>query len=92
MANIDFATIYSSVRPTEEQHERLLLFLQKRFGINELRFSADESITDGFKLDIGDKIYDWTRAGRLHQLFNQLDALDPLKPVIPLIKETISAF
>ncbi len=92
MANIDFATIYSSVRPTEEQHERLLSFLQKRFGINELRFSADESIKDGFKLDIGDKIYDWTRSGRLHQLFNQLDALDPLKPVVPLIKETISAF
>ena len=62
------ALLYSSIKPDNTQEGKILKFLTSKYGENvTLDWVEDKSVTDGFRLEIGKEVYDWTRAGRLEQ-------------------------
>ncbi len=93
MARNKTAFLYSSKEPTEEQFERIKETIAKRYKIKELKFVFDENIKNGFKLEVDNKLFDWTVEGRLHQLTSKLDLLDSSKKsVMPLMRKVVDDF
>ena len=67
------AKLYAPSEPDAAQKSRLNAFISKKYGVDvEIRFIKDESIINGFKLVVGEEVYDWTKEGRLHQLEEML--------------------
>ena len=67
------AKLYAPSEPDAAQKSRLDAFISKKYGVDvEIRFIKDESIINGFKLVVGEEVYDWTKEGRLHQLEEML--------------------
>ena len=85
------AVIRSSVAPTEDERNRLAEYLKKTRGIEiPIVWKQDDNIVDGFQMQVGTDIYDWTITGRLRQFREQLDTLNPSGgEIIPLIRETV---
>ena len=85
------AVIRSSVAPTEDERNRLADYLKKTRGIEiPIVWKQDDNIVDGFQMQVGTDIYDWTITGRLRQFREQLDTLNPSGgEIIPLIRETV---
>ena len=85
------AVIRSSLPPTEDEKKRLSEYLKKVRGIEvPVTWEEDGSITDGFQMEVGSDIYDWTISGRLRQFKESLDKLNPAGGnIIPLIRETV---
>ena len=85
------AVIRSSLPPTEDEKRRLSEYLKKVRGIEvPVTWEEDGSITDGFQMEVGSDIYDWTISGRLRQFKESLDKLNPAGGnIIPLIRETV---
>ncbi len=93
MARNKTAFLYSSKEPTKEQFERIKETIAKRYKIKELKFVFDENIKNGFKLEVDNKLFDWTVEGRLHQLTSKLDLLDSSKKsVMPLMRKVVDDF
>ena len=68
------AVIRSSLPPTEDEKRRLSEYLKKVRGIEvPVTWEEDGSITDGFQMEVGSDIYDWTISGRLRQFKESLD-------------------
>ena len=90
------AFLYAAKRPDAAQEKTLMDFLRKKHGEIELVFEEDASIDDGFRLTVGDEVYDRTKEGRfrhLKGLLNQaLSADDTGKDVISLFKEAIDGW
>ena len=90
------AFLYAAKRPDAAQEKTLMDFLTKKHGEIELVFEEDASIDDGFRLVVGDEVYDRTKEGRfrhLKGLLNQaLSADDNGKDVISLFKEAIGGW
>ena len=94
------AVIKSAVEPDEKQLESIKSFLQDKYkSAIILSFEKDESVKDGFRIEVGkatynwnlDAIYDWSLKGRLDQLkkkLKQVSASDE-KNIIPLLKTAI---
>ena len=85
------AVLRASEPPTEEQLEAFAAFLTKEYGENgSFSFEQDGSVGDGFILTVGDKVYDWTKSGRLRRFG---DLLKPYRKrtddIIPLLRETV---
>ena len=88
------ALLYSSIKPDSTQEGKILSFLTSKYGQNvTLEFVEDKSVTDGFRLEIGKEVYDWTRAGRLEQFKERISKTVGKSKgdnnIIPLIKETV---
>ncbi|HBZ03705.1 MAG TPA: F0F1 ATP synthase subunit alpha [Lachnospiraceae bacterium] len=67
------AKLIAPSEPDSIQKERLSSFISKKYGIDtEICYVEDKSIENGFKLIIGEEVYDWTKEGRLHQLEEML--------------------
>ena len=63
------AFLYSNTAPDEQRRKRFEDFLKKKYGQDyDLVWVADENIYSGFKLVVGNEVYDWTREGRVGQL------------------------
>ena len=63
------ARLYASSEPNVEQKERFEKFLSDRYSnVEELQWIEDKSVYPGFKLVVGEEIYNWTKEGRFHQL------------------------
>lgn len=92
MARNKTAYLYSDREPTAEQFERIKAILREKYSVKELKFIRDKNIKNGFKLEVDNKLYDWTVEGRLHQLTAKLDSLDSKKSVIPLMRKAIDDF
>ena len=93
MARNKTAFLYSEKEPTQEQCERIREVLVKKYKIKELKFVKDENIKNGFKLEVDNKLFDWTVEGRLHQLTSKLDSLDSSKrSVMPLMRKVVDDF
>ena len=87
------ATLWSSAEPSPEQYRRFGAFLARRYGPTELCWVRDETLAGGFRLQVGEDIYDWSLEGRLRQLQEEVRTLRPGREgIIPLIRETIGAF
>ena len=76
MARNKTAILYSSREPTKEQFNRIKSVIRSKTGAKDLEFVYDEKITNGFKLEVDNRLYDWTVEGRLHQLTSKLDYLE----------------
>ena len=90
------AVLYFATAPSDEIKERLLAFLENKYEKKfELVCKKDEEISSGFRLIVGDDVYDWTREGRLQQLTDRLARLSASKAgrngsdVIAMFKNSI---
>ncbi len=85
------ALLYSNDKPSEKDLSRLSDFLKEKY--NEpisIGWKHTPAITGGFRLIVGNDVFDWNRQGRLRQLQDALLALrDERTDVIPLIKDTL---
>ena len=71
------AYLYSSTEPSEKQKERFISFITKKYEVDtELEWVLDESQEDGFKLVVGEEVYNWNKEGRLHQLREMLAGIN----------------
>ena len=87
------ATLWSRTEPSPERREKLQAFLDQRYGPTTLEWVQDESLKGGFRLRVGEDIYDWSVEGRLRQLQEKLRDLNPgWEGIIPLIRETIETW
>ena len=86
--------LHSAERPDETQEKRLNAFLCKRYGEGaELVWVEDHTLENGFRLESGDDVYDWSPQGRLEQLAGRLKAVDISEQnVIPLLRDTLESW
>lgn len=89
--NKDRAVLRSSVSPDQATKERLQHVLEKKYGQPvQIEWEKDSDLQDGFILQVGTDIYDWSIEGRLRQFKEHLEKFRPSEgEVIPLIKETV---
>ena len=89
--NKDRAVLRSSVSPDQATKERLQHMLEKKYGQPvQIEWEKDSDLQDGFILQVGTDIYDWSIEGRLRQFKEHLEKFHPSEgEVIPLIKETV---
>lgn len=67
------AKLFAPEEPDDAQKARLNSFIANKYGENvEIEFVRDNSFVNGFKLIVGEEVYDWTKEGRLHQLEEML--------------------
>lgn len=85
------AILYSNVPPTDEQKNKFLKFLQESYGENvSLEWKEDLSLRGGFKLEVDNKVYDWSLNGRFTQLREELLKLkNKSDAIVPLLKDTV---
>ncbi len=84
------AILYSDKTPSDTQRERLLAFLRSKHNVDDYDFIEDLSIKDGFKLMVGDEVYDWTNEGRLRQLKNFIETLGGKENYVPLLRGAVN--
>ena len=78
--------------PDAEQMEKIRAFLEKKHGAGvTLVWEEDSSVTNGFKIEIGSVIYDWSLKGRFTQLKEAQTHL-PLAhgQIVPLIRDAVT--
>ena len=86
------AILYSKVKPTESQEQKLKEFLVKKYGNISMEWRETADIESGFRLEVGQEVYDWTKLGRLEQFKEMLQSVKGRKNndnIIPLIKENL---
>lgn len=89
-SHAEFRAVLRGVTPPDEnQKERLLAFLKRRYGGDfTLEWVLDESVRGGFVLEAGADVYDWSLEGRMRQLRERMDSIKAsAENVIPLIRE-----
>ena len=85
------AVLRSAAEPTAEQRARFGEFLKRKYGqALALRWEEDPALENGFRLEVGADLYDWSLEGRLRQLRERLEQLKPERAsVIPLMREAV---
>lgn len=78
--------------PDAEQMEKIRAFLEKKHGAGvTLVWEEDSSVTNGFKIEIGSVIYDWSLKGRFTQLKEALTHLPLVHgQIVPLIRDAVT--
>ena len=90
-ANKLTAIIYSDAAPTAEQEKGFIEFLSEKYGDISLVWKESRAFGGGFRLVVGDEVYDWSAKGRFRQLKDVLNRIPRTgADVIPLIKDTLS--
>lgn len=88
------AIFNSKDKPTEEEISKLKEFFMKKENLDlEIEWQEDLSISEGFILEIGNKVFDWTKTGRYRQFEREIKSV-PLAhdSFISLLKTTIDDF
>lgn len=87
------AVLYAAVAPNAEQKAKFEAFLAQRYGQNiRLVFCEDKTI-QGFRLEVGSDIYDFSVRGRFEQFKHALEAAASKEgEIIPLLRETIRSW
>ena len=85
------AVLRSATLPDETQRARFLAYLTRTFGEGTtLAWVQDESIHNGFTLQVGTTIYDWSAESRLEQFKDRVRELTLTgDEVIPLMRKSI---
>ena len=85
------ALLRSAEAPTEAQYQRFADFLRKTYGAEiPLVWQEDAQLKRGFYLTVGSDVYDWSLEGRLRQVREQLQQLEPKDgDIIPLMKQPV---
>ena len=87
------AVLYAAAAPNAEQKAKFEAFLAQRYGQNiRLVFREDKTI-QGFRLEVGSDIYDFSVRGRFEQFKHALEAAASKEgEIIPLLRETIRSW
>lgn len=87
------AVLYAAAAPSAEQKAKFEAFLAQRYGQNiRLVFHEDKTI-QGFRLEVGSDIYDFSVRGRFEQFKHALEAAASKEgEIIPLLRETIRSW
>ena len=85
------AVLTSAARPDAAQWSRMEAFLRERYGEGvELTWREDAALRNGFKLEIGEDVFDWSLEGRMRQLMTRVhEALRGTGDVIPLLRTAV---
>ena len=86
------AYIYSASKPSDDQLRRFCAFLKDKYGEKITpEWVESDMYPGGFRLEVGDDVYDWSVSGRLDQLKRRIAEVrgEGVK-IVPLIKEAIS--
>ncbi len=85
------AFLYSAVSPDSRQEEGFKSFLKKKYDEEyELEWVNDPILNNGFILEVGNDIYDWSPKGVFEQLNKAVNSQKYAPDnVIPLIKHTL---
>ena len=85
------AVLYSETPPTQEQENRFYAFLAEKYGENVLlHWEKSDETKGGFRLAVGEEIYDYTAEGRLRQFKDWLkSAVGVPGNIIPLLKTAV---
>ena len=88
------AYIYSAVKPDSRQEKGFISFIKNKYHEDiELEWVEDPQLNHGFKLEVGNYIYDWSPEGILNQLNNAIESKKYYSEnVIPLLKEAIGSW
>lgn len=88
------AKLYSNLCPNESQRQRFERFLNNKYGKDiPLEWVETDAFPGGFRLEVGNEVYDWSVGGRFQQLRDTLVKVPTRNGnVIPLLKETISSW
>ena len=90
------ALLYAPAEPDATQKKRFTDFIVKKYGEDiPFEWIEDKKLSSGFKLVVGEEVYDWTNEGHLHQLEGMLRELKEEKvssgsELISLMKSSIS--
>lgn len=86
------AFLYSSIPLDEDQKERLIAFLTKKYHSEiSLQWVQEENIHKGFRLVVGSEVYDWSEGERFGQLKDMLEkSVAGNGNVIALMKEALN--
>ena len=91
------AYLYAAKKPDTQQEERLKEFIGRRYAKEyELVWVKDEDLGNGFKLVVGDDVFDRSKQGRFAQLKEILEGVvrrdDDSSDVIGLFKTAIDSW
>jgi len=88
------ALLRSAAEPTDVQRRRFQEFLERKYDHAVIvTWQRDDSLTQGFRLRLGQDVYNWSLEGRLHQFQERLRQLDSgNQDVIPLIQEVVDSW
>ena len=88
------AILYSLEAPNEEQTQKFEKFIAARYGEGiEFKWEKSQAFPGGFRLEVGNEVYDWSVGGRFQQLRDTLVKVPKTNGnIIPLIKETIKSW
>ena len=88
------AKLYCVTPPDEAQKKGIADFLERTCGVRpEIEIIEDKSLVGGFRLEYGDKVYDWSAQGRVEKLKDSIKKVAPSvaeKPV-PAAKSDVAA-
>ena len=86
------AKLYSQVSPDKKQLERFGNFLKNKYKKDiPLEWIESDAFPGGFRLEVGNDVYDWSVGGRFRQLRDTLVKVPTENGnIIPLLRETIS--
>ena len=89
--NISRAYLYSAVAPSDAQMAGFKEFLSKKYEHDiDVKWVQSREFPGGFRLEIGNDVYDWSKEGKFEQLREKLSYLAKHSDnVIPLMKETV---
>lgn len=72
------AKLYCITPPDEAQKKGIADFLERTFGTRpEIEIITDNSVIGGFRLEYGDKVYDWSAQGRVEKLKESIKKVAP---------------
>jgi len=85
------AVLHSAKEPSAEQYERFSQFLTQTYQREvPLAWEKDPSIKEGFQMQVGSDVYDWTLYGRMRQFQDYLRQLRPgQEDIIPLMRQAV---
>ena len=85
------AELRSAVKPTEEQLRRFEKFLADKYKrIIPLQWEEDPALKQGFRLQVGADMYDWTLQGRVRQFRDYVRGLESgANDILPLMRQAV---
>ena len=85
------AELRSAVKPTEEQLRRFEKFLAGKYGRKiPIHWEEDPALRQGFRLQVGADMYDWTVQGRVRQFRDYVRGLESgSNDILPLMRQAV---
>ena len=85
------AELRSAVKPTEEQLRRFEKFLADKYKRKiPLQWTEDPALKQGFRLQVGADMYDWTMQGRVRQFRDYVRGLESgSNDILPLMRQAV---